>query len=267
MANRAKYDNPDTKSTKGVWYDHCDPGKNPYESRYGASWRDHLPAKFATTSIKVLIDHVIEEGNRLFADTVFAKSWFIYHDALPQWWEKEAQDYLRERGFEERQWRARGDTNENVAGHYVNKLMGDSPELMPLDSSLFSDLIEKVAWLVMATTSLPEGRRYSMGTPDEAWKTMVDAWEEVPEARILRDIDRFEEALDAIILAEGAYVPDKDLRNGHRKVMQRLVRGGAGQGDGGRAATKRLEEGMRETMASWKGLTTKCAIPTKLNFT
>ena len=82
MANRAKYDNPDTKSTKGVWYDHCDPGKNPYESRYGASWRDHLPAKFATTSIKVLIDHVIEEGNRLFADTCVCKE-LVYLPRCP----------------------------------------------------------------------------------------------------------------------------------------------------------------------------------------
>ena len=32
--------------------------------------------------------------------------------------------------------------------------MGDSPELMPLDSSLFSDLIEKVAWLVVSTAKL-----------------------------------------------------------------------------------------------------------------
>ena len=38
-----------------------------------------------------------------------------------------------------------GETNCRVAAHYRGKLMGDSPELMPLNSSLFDDLIEKVA--------------------------------------------------------------------------------------------------------------------------
>ena len=40
----------------------------------------------------------------------------------------------------------RGATNDDVTSHYKNKLMGDSPELMPLDSSLFGDLVESVAW-------------------------------------------------------------------------------------------------------------------------
>ena len=134
-----------------------------------------LPANFEMYSIKTLIDHVIDEGNRFFADTAHANNWMIYHDALPQWWEKDAQEYIRSRGFAERQWKARGETNDNVAGHYRNKLMGDSPELMPLDSSLFGDLIEKVAWLVVATAKADENNRYSMATPDLAWKTMVAA--------------------------------------------------------------------------------------------
>ena len=105
------------------------------------------------TSIRELIDHVIDEGNRIFADTRYANSWIIYHDALPQWWETAAQRYIASRGFADRQWRARGDTNDRIANWYRNKLMGDSPELMPLDSSLFGDLIEKVAYLVVTTAS------------------------------------------------------------------------------------------------------------------
>ena len=41
-----------------------------------------LPAKFGFVSVKDLIDHAIEEGNRLFAGTRFANMWCIYHDAL-----------------------------------------------------------------------------------------------------------------------------------------------------------------------------------------
>jgi len=56
---------------------------NPYEARYGESWRTKIPGRFSVTSIKELVDWVIDEGNRLFADTRFAKTWMIYHDALP----------------------------------------------------------------------------------------------------------------------------------------------------------------------------------------
>ena len=54
----------------------------------------------------------------------------------------------------------------------------------------------------------------------------MDAWELVPEARIRQDVGRFVSALDAIIAADGTYVGALDLRNGHRREMQRLVRGG-----------------------------------------
>ena len=229
------------------------------QSRFGPNWRDHLPAKFDMVSIKELIDHVIDEGNRLFADTRFAKTWLIYHDALPQWWEKGAQDHIRARGFEHRQWRARGDTNNHVAAHYRGRLMGDSPELMPLDSSLFGDLIETVARLVVSTKHLGDGERFSMATPDLAWRTITAAWELVRPERIVEDIARFETALEAIIAAEGAYVDEYDLRVGHRATMQRLVRGGAIRGvSEGQAATEAIvEAALAEAMASWEGLTAK----------
>ena len=145
----------------------------------------------------------------------YADSWLIYHDALPQWWERGAQDYIASRGFVDLQWHARGATNNDVAGHYRNRLMGDSPEMMPLDSSLFCNLIEKVALLVVSTANQSGDDRYSMGTPDEAWRSMVAAWELILEARIRQDVGRFWSAIESIIAAGGAYVPELDLRNGH----------------------------------------------------
>ena len=250
-------EDPDKRSSKGVWLDHCD-HDNPYVSRFGEDWMSHLPTSFKFTSIQRLVDHVIAEGNRLFEDTRWKTSWKVYHDALPQWWERRTQEYIAERGFKDRQWRANSDTNLLIANHYRGKLMGDSPELMPLDSSLFSDQIEKVAELVVSTASLPDDEKYSMATPDRAWRTMVDAWTRVPEHRILQDIDRFRSALDAIIAAKGAYVEDADLRNGHRKLMRRLVRGGATRpGVEGGTTTERLRKGLELAKASWVGLTVK----------
>ena len=257
LENRKKREDPDKRSNKGVWLDHCD-DDNPYESRFGDDWTDHLPTSFKLTSIQGLVDHVIQEGNRLFADTRWKDSWKIYHDALPQWWERKTQEYIEERGFKDRQWRANSDTDLLIASHYKGKLMGDSPELMPLDSSLFSDQIEKVAGLVVSTASLPNDEKYSMATPDKAWRTMVDAWTQVPEHRIVQDIDRFGLALGAIITAKGAYVSDCDLRNGHRRLMRRLVRGGATvQGTYGVTTAERLRKGLELVKASWAGLTAK----------
>ena len=102
LVNRANIADPDKRSRPGVWHDHVDEGVNPYEvsattaaafyntvflifsllfpllkSRFGPDWRTKLPANFEMYSIKTLIDHVIDEGNRLFADTAHANNWMI----------------------------------------------------------------------------------------------------------------------------------------------------------------------------------------------
>ena len=61
------------------------------------------------------MDHVIKEGNRLFAGTPFADCWLIYHDALSSWWSKGAQAHMRSKGFEDRQIRGLGHTNEGTS--------------------------------------------------------------------------------------------------------------------------------------------------------
>ena len=111
------------------------------------------------TSIKELIDRITDEGNCVFADTRYARTWVIYHDGLPHWWETAAQEHIASRGFADCQWRARGKTNNLVANYCKDKLMGDSSELMPLDSSLFSDTIEKLTWLVVSTAKLAKGEK------------------------------------------------------------------------------------------------------------
>ena len=87
---RALGRNARDKGTRLVWMDHIHT-INPYEERFGDKWRAHLPGLFLITSIQVLVDHVIDKGNWLFAETRFAGTWSIYHNALPQWWEKRTQ--------------------------------------------------------------------------------------------------------------------------------------------------------------------------------
>lgn len=140
---------------KSVWFKYN--GDNPYKERcedqssswYGDNWEDHMPSTFKYVCITELIDNVIEQGTAMFkGSTREQHDWKIYHDRLSQWWEAEAQEYIRSRGFADRQWRASKSTNDHIkaagdkSNYYVDSLMGDTPEAMPLDSSLFNDLIE-----------------------------------------------------------------------------------------------------------------------------
>ena len=147
-------------------------------------------------------------------------------------------------------------TNDLVVRYYKDRLMGDSPELMPLDSSLFNDFIEGIAMNVVATGLMERGIKYSMGLPDDAWRTMCAVWETTPTScRIMQDIDRFSKALDNIIAAEGSYMEEYDGRHGHRRAMQKAVQGGALIVTRDGALTEQALEGMRTLEPSWIGLT------------
>ena len=63
---------------------------------------------------------------------------------------------------------------------------------------------------------------------------MCKVWENAPSlARVIQDVDRFLVALRKIIAAEGCYVEEFDARHGHRRAMQKAVKGGGVQHYGG----------------------------------
>ena len=63
---------------------------------------------------------------------------WIDYDALSSWWTTFAQKHMQSKGFGDRQIRGLGHTNQST--RYDGKLPGDTPEYMPLDSNLFSNL-------------------------------------------------------------------------------------------------------------------------------
>ena len=165
----------DPKSRKSCWHDHANldgPGGG-YQSIWGDNWKDHILKSFTDIYITLIMDHVISEGDRLFAVTTFADNWKICHDAIPKWWEKSSQDHIQMWGFWHQQWMANYLINGKIHVQYRNRLMGDSPELIPLDSSLFNDLIEGIALNIVATGSMGSGCRYSMGLLDDSWRKMT----------------------------------------------------------------------------------------------
>ena len=121
-----------------------------------------------------------------------AGRWFIYHDALSSWWSAGAQSYMESKGFLNRQVRGLGFTNEGT--RYEGQLPGDTPEYMPLDSNLFSDLETAVRWIVAATRMLDneDPRKFCLGTPHTCWNAICRTWEYAPRSlRIVQDINHY----------------------------------------------------------------------------
>ena len=209
-----------------------------YQVRYPTTWREELtracarsvsyPNLRAVTCVTALIDHLLAEGKRLFQDTLFANSFVLFHDALKEFWEKGAQEYLREKhkfGLD-RLICIQGDTNDKVAAHYKGRLVGDTPELCPLDTNLFSDFETAMSQNLGHTDTLPHSdpEKFLVGTPAEVQKTMLRSWEQAPTSeRIVQDIMRVPRAIDDIIAHHGAKVPHLDNRKGRRRTVKRHI--------------------------------------------
>jgi hypothetical protein len=52
--------------------------------------------------IRELIDHIISESTEAYRGSKCENSFMIYHDALKQFWEKGAREYIASKNFENR---------------------------------------------------------------------------------------------------------------------------------------------------------------------
>ena len=158
-------------------------------------------------------------------------SWWLFHDALSAWWEKEAQEYLEERGFRNRQLRAWGETNAEFR-RYHWCLVGNRPEMMPLDCHLFFDLADNTDKNIALTSSLDLGPtddpckygRYGAGTPTHLSHSLRLTWADYPSPeRIVEDIQRLPITIEQIIAHKGCLVPEAAI---HKKGCSRTKRKG-----------------------------------------
>ena len=209
-----------------------------FQMRWPDTWQQELRAacakshrgRQAMTSVIEWADHLVAEGDRLFADTPYANTWVIYHDALSQWWEKGTQAHLLALGFPpSRQMCCQGKTNQGTKddpNRYEGKLVGDSPELDPCDSNLFSYYEVSMSQHIAATCLLDKDdpKRFKVGTPEELSRTMERVWMVSPSSEeIVRDIKRFPTALARIIECKGAKVPELDDRHGRRETKPTVL--------------------------------------------
>ena len=140
---------------------------------------------------------------------------------------------MRRKGFADRQMQCRGDTC-NAFSRYKGKLVGNSPEFMPLDNNLFADF-ERAYWANVAVSSLTKDwndrRLFKTGTPKEVWRTLRLVWLHcIPSHRIVQDIKRSIACFQKVVDAEGLAIKFQGARNGDR--AKRGERGKKRSGDG-----------------------------------
>lgn len=204
------------KSMKGIWS-----GGQGYEGKYGEDWRKHVIKKLSTDGyicVIELMDHVIKESIKIYEGTVHKDTFFIFHDGLSAWWEKDAQDFMESKGFKDRQIK---NTNEgNKSNRYNEKVVGDSPEICrALDSHGFAHLELCIKTHVALTScyDIEDPRRFKLGTPKEVYRTLRRCWEISPTSdQIIEDILGFRLILEKIVEAEGCVIADEYFRTGRR---------------------------------------------------
>jgi len=85
------------------------------------------------------ITNVIIECEMVFQGTKHANDWYFYHDALTQMTDSKAQEWMQEKDYL-KQW-VLPLFGLNTRTVYASHPMDDSPELMPLNCSLFQDVL------------------------------------------------------------------------------------------------------------------------------
>jgi hypothetical protein len=204
------------------WNDKKEGSENRYQGRYGEVWEEQVRKVLSSkiVCVREYIDHVIREGDRVFAGTAAAGRWFLFHDGLSIWFSAGTQAYLTVCGFERRQVRAYGQTNADTL--YSRTLPGNSPEWMrALDAFGFADLTRAVLYHVALTSCLEIGDplKFKMGTPAEVLETLMRCWAIAPSGpRIVEDISALVRVLEKIITNEGACLLDEFYRSGRRAM-------------------------------------------------
>ena len=211
---------------------------NPYLSRYGDNWRDKI-AKVKSMSkfvcVTELITHIFAETGKAFKGTKHEDTYLVYHDALSQMTDKDSKAWMEKEGLLHRWIRPvlglndlieveDDDGNVKSSKNYAGRPVGNCPEAMPLDNSLFRDFRTCMDQHVGITSFLPldDPSRFSKATPKLIMSTVNRLWDPVTgvsprPSRIIQDIERLRENVLLVVDANGAIVDGVADRNGHRK--------------------------------------------------
>ena len=197
-------------------------GRPKYEEEIRKKVQDR--SKDAKRCVTDLIDYCIEQGKEMYDGTDGEDKWMCYHDALPAWNSKEAQDHLKKTGYQDRFIRIVGKNNSKVAKIYKDSKPGSSQEMSRgCDSFGFAHFEVAMHQNLVVSTVFPYGderRVFNRGTPKECWYLMDETWMHcAPTAEsLVQDFEGFVPVCEKVVEEKGHLVPDEDFRTGRRYV-------------------------------------------------
>ena len=151
-------------------YCDCTLHTNRYFSQYGDSWKDKCKALHGKVLINDLIDHMFLQAKAIMKGTILENDFYIYHDALSLMTSKAAISYMKKKGYWDKLIRPLQGVNHHLR-RYRDRVVGNHPYLMPLDSHLNQDLHLCFDYHVLLTETLDENntKKFSKKTPKK-WK-------------------------------------------------------------------------------------------------
>jgi hypothetical protein len=206
---------------------------NPYLSRYGDVWE----TKIARTTrckpfvcITSLLHHIFKVTSLSFKGTPFAKTCYVYHDALSLMTAKATREWMKTQKIDGRSYFDMWLIPKNgLLDHlktYVDKFIGNHPEWMCWDACLNRDVHCAVFRHCVITQhmSASDPKKFTRNTPHQQTRAYLRLLDPrlgpeggVPSSRrICEDISRFTSALEAVVGNRGTVVHGMCPRNGHR---------------------------------------------------
>ena len=192
--------------------------ENPYKSKYGQDdWLDHMKqtSQFSSyADIRDMVRHIV-------AVTKAAGKKYFYHDALSLMTCKKTMEWMEEEGILEMWIRPQAGLFEDdeELKRFWGRVVGNSPELMPLDKRLNKDIHESVNQHYVLTNDLPkeDPRRFGLETPRQVARSYARIWDPdtgvapSPE-RIAHDfLQVFDDALPRIVEGKGICLDDNKI--------------------------------------------------------
>ena len=167
-----------------------------------------------------MVQFMYDETAKLFDDES-GKGFHIYHDALIYLTHKSCQNKLEDLGIKDTFIGPVLDCN--VGTVYEGRNVGNSPEMMPLDCSLFADVSHVLSVHCAITSSITKDSKYkaakfSMATPKDVQSAVNRLWPEMFQntTRIRDDILKVLSSMKTIISHKGAMVNGIGDRKGRR---------------------------------------------------
>ena len=188
--------------------------------------------------ITTIVRHIIEESAKIMKNTKHENDWYFYHDALSLMTSSHTKDWMEKEGIYHRWLLPKNGLNKGTP--YEKYPTGNSPELMPLDTTLFQDILVSLKRHIVYTQKLPKDdmKKFSIDTVDNGTRAFIRLIESYPGAplpyRIVQDVDKTVESMKTILENKGTVV--QGLGNkGDRFIRSRKNWGGKrtkGEGNG-----------------------------------